>query len=280
MKIISSSGGLFSPEFYKKKQKAKKIKLIISFILLLIFLVLAVLFFRWEKFIINEVAIAEEIAVDREEITKLVNKELSGYYFFVIPRNNAFLYQKSLIKEKLLKEFPRFRSLDLKLERFKKLVITALEREPFALYCLDTDNCFFLDEGGYIYAKAPSFSDGVYFVYKTAMPIESPMGQSLMVENDFRGLNKFLNALPNLGVEASVIELDEDDYRLCLKSGPSTPLRTGGEIVWRRETEVGVIYSNLEAFLSDEAIKSQPDFLDRVSRLDLRTDNKVFYRFK
>src|SRR3989344_5268546 len=173
MKIVSSGRGIHSPEFYKKKQKAKHIKFALSVLAVLALLALVVFFVRWEKFIVNEIVIAEEIAVDREEIMSAVESELFGYYLYVLPRSNAFLYRRGVIKEKLLKEFPRFSSLDLDLEGFNKLIITAEERKPYALYCIEINECFFLDENGFIFALAPSFSDGVYFTYKTEQPIET-----------------------------------------------------------------------------------------------------------
>lgn len=272
MKIVSSGKGLHSPEFYKKKQKAKRIKLVVSILAILAFLILVTYFFRWEKFIISEVVIAEEIAVDREEIIEAIKSELGGYYLYVIPKANALIYPRKALRNRLNREFPRFESFDLNLEGMKKLTFSAKERSPFALYCQSSDTCYFLDENGFIFSLAPSFSEGVYFVYKTKNSIESPLGKSILIENDFIGLTKFIKNLPTLGIDFLAIEIGSEDYKLELKSG--------GEIIWKKETGLGVVYSNLEAFLSDEAIKSQTDFLDKISRLDLRTENKVFYKFK
>ncbi|MBI1974239.1 MAG: hypothetical protein HYS51_00020 [Candidatus Zambryskibacteria bacterium] len=273
MRIISSGRAIHSPEFYKKKQKAKRIKFALFILGILAFLTGIVFFLRWQKFLITEVEIADIIVVDREDMAAAVNQELSGYYFFVIPKNNALIYRRGHIKEALLQEFPRFKSLSLNLEGFKKLAIIADERKPSALYCLETDNCFFLDENGLIFAHAPSFSDGVYFIYKTAEPMENPMGQQLLPEHDFKGLAKFFNTtLPDLNVHVSSFEIGSDDYRLVLNSG--------GKIIWKRYVDLALIYSNLEAFLLDEAIKSQKDFMEKIEHLDLRTENKVFYKFK
>ena len=269
MKIISSSGGLFSPEFYKKKQKAKRIKLLVYCLLFLVSCTILVSFFRWEKFLINEVVLAEEIAIDREEILDAVQEKLSGYYFYVIPKSNALIYRRGLTKERLVEEFPRFKSLDLNLDGFNKLIISGTEYEPFALYCVTSDNCYFLNENGFIFRQAPVFSEGVYFVYQR--PIDEPLGKDFLPQAEFRALANFIKNISILSVEAKVFDAD-NDYRLRLKSG--------GEIIWKRESDLNVIYSNLEAFLSDEAIATQKDFLDKVSQLDLRTEDKVFWKFK
>lgn len=272
MKIISSGRGIHSPEFYKKKQRAKRIRLALYFIVSVLLLVGLVLFLRWEKFLISEVVLAENIVVDREAVLGAITRELSGYYLSVIPKNNAIIYRRKLIKEKLLAEFPRFKSLDLNLRGFKKLAVSVDEREPFALYCAETANCFFLDEEGLIYRAAPSFSDGVYFIYALEHPLENPLGQTFLPSAEFKLLAGFIDSLSALSIRATTLKVSADNYGLKLVDG--------GEIIWKREADLGVIYSNLEAFLSDEAIKSQTDFLERVSHLDLRTENKVFFKFK
>ena len=141
MKIISSGKGLYSQDFYKKKQKARRTKLFASSFLLLAFLIAVILFFRWEKFLISEVVIAEDIAVDRQAIAEVINAELSGYYLYLIPKNNAIIFRRGAMKDKLIETFPRFTSLDLNLEGFNKLVVSASERDPFALYCVEVEKC-------------------------------------------------------------------------------------------------------------------------------------------
>jgi len=284
MKIISSSGGLFSPEFYKKKQKAKHLKLAVGVSVFIAFVITVILFFRWEKFLISEVVIAEDIMVDRSEVKQSVEQELEGYYFYLIPKSNAFIYKLNNPKDRLLGKFPRFTFLNLDLEGFQKLVVSASEREPFALYCVEVENCFFLDESGFIFAKAPLFSEGVYFIYKDDEPLTEPIGQRFLLENparttdivqsggEFRGLQKFLDNLPHLGINVHTLEMGSNEYRAVLESG--------AKILWKMEAEPGLIYSNLEAFLSNEAIISEKDFLEKIEHLDLRTEDKVFWKFK
>jgi hypothetical protein len=60
----------------------------------------------------------------------------------------------------------------------------------------------------------------------------------------------------------------------------SLQLSAGGEILWTTESDSRIIYSNLEAFLSAPAISTEDNFLDKIEYLDLRTKNKVFYKFR
>lgn len=277
MKIVSSGRVLNSREFYEKKKRRRRIKLALLTVGFISLLALFIYFSRQERFLIAEVAIPEESIVDREEIISRVKSLLAGYYLLVIPRANAFIYPRRAIKETLLVEFPKFKSVDLSVSS-RALVISVNERTPFALYCPDSalpaqaGKCFFLDKEGLIFASAPSFSGDVYFVYTTQNPIENPPGKRLADIENFRQLLKFIETLTILNIHSVALEIRDDEFRLVLANG--------GKIIWRRESDLTLVRLNLEAFLSNDSIKAQANFLDRILSLDLRIDDKVFYKFK
>lgn len=270
MKIVSSGRVINSREFYEKKKKRRRVKFVFFSIGFILILVSFVYLSRQEKFLITEVRVLGENIVDKEELAQVVRRELAGYYFLVVPRTNTFLYPRRLIKQSLVEEFPRLKSVDFDLSGLRELLITIEEHVPFALYC--NPECFFLDEDGFIFAPAPSFSAGVYFIYTTSNPVLSPIGKRFITTEEFKSLSKFIADLAPLDIQPSTLETGEDNYILGLAEG--------GQIIWQREGNLALIHSNLEAFLSDEAIRAQGDFLDRIRYLDLRTENKVFYKFK
>ncbi len=277
MKIVSSGRVLNSREFYERKKRKRRIKLILSSLGFISLISLSIYFFRQERFLIAEVIIPEESIVDKEEIISKVKSLLAGHYLWIVPRANALVYPRRIIKENLLAEFPKFKSIDLNVSS-RTLSIAFDERTPSALYCLDTYNptatskCFFLDEEGLIFVSAPSFSGDVYFIYTTQDPIENSLGKRLAIAEDFRQLSEFIKTLTILNIHSVALEIMDDEYRLILTNG--------GKIIWRRESDLALVRSNLEAFLSNDSIEAQADFLDRILSLDLRIDNKVFYKFK
>ena len=265
MKIVSSGRVLNSSEFYKRKQRRRRVKLILISIGFIFLISLSVYVLRLERFQIKEV-------VGREEVISRARELLEGYYLWIIPRTSALFYPRREIKETLLTEFPRFKSISLDVDSFHTLSINVLERIPFAMYCRDTSECYFIDEDGLIFALAPSFSGTVYFTYTTEDPITNPIGERFVSVEDFRNLSEFIETLATLSIYPKELETSKDEYRLLLP--------TGGEILWRRESDLNLVYGNLEAFLFSDSIRSQEGFLNRVSHLDLRTKNKVFYKFK
>lgn len=272
MKIVSSGRVLNSREFYEKKQKRRRLRFILASIGLVLLLSSLIYLSRQEWFLINEVAVLGEDVIDKAEIEKTTKDLLSGYYLWIFPRANSLIYPKQDIESTILEKFSRFQSVDLDLEGLKTLNITVEERVPSALYCPRVSECYFLDKEGLIFAPAPSFTGVVYFIYTTREKIESPVGGRFIPAEEFVLLPKFIETLTTLGIHSRALEVGMSEYRLSLQ--------TSGEIIWPRNRDLAVIYSNLEAFLSSNTIKSQSNFLDKILYLDLRTDNKIFYKFK
>ena len=272
MKIVSSGKVLNSREFYEKKKSRRRIHLILLSIGFLAILFSLVYLSRQERFLINEITVQGENVIDKEEIAQSAQHLLAGYYLWVIPRANTLIYPRRAINQSLIEKFPRLKSVDLNLGEQQRLLITVDERKPFALYCESTSDCFFLDEDGLIFAPAPSFSSGVYFVYVTEDPILNPIGKRFMTIEEFESLSRFKETLMMLSIKSSALEIGDSEYRLSLFNS--------GQIIWRRDSDLVLIQSNLEAFLSDDFIRAQENFLDRILYLDLRTENKVFYKFR
>jgi len=278
MKIVSSGKALNSPGFYKKKQKKKHIQLALLSIGFVIFVSSILYLSRLERFLITGVSLTEENIVDREKIIQSIKDKLSGFYFFVVPHSNALLYPRRAIKQSLLKEFPRLKSITLVLEELHTLSVTVEERVPFALYCVstsdltDSSDCFLMDKEGFIFASALFFSEDVYFIYTTEDPITNPIGTKLIAVDEFQAVQSFIDNLPELGIEPSAFKIGDNEFSVFLPNE--------GEIIWRRDENLALVHSNLEAFVSHDSIKAQKNFFDRILRLDLRTKNKIFYRFR
>ncbi len=278
MRIVSAGKALHSSEFYRKRQKQKRIQRIFLSAGFVLFIILLIYVSRREQFLITEVIVPEKNIVDREKIKEITQQELQGYYLWFIPRSNALLYPRQTIRTRLLTEFPRLESVALDLNGAKMLLVNVKEHTTFALYCerasipKDLSQCYFLDKDGLIFAPAPAFSGDVYFVYASRSPIESPLGIQFMSQEEFNALVKFIENLTSLGIHSSALEVGDDEYKLLLSSG--------GDILWRRDSDASLVRLNLEAFLNNDTIRAKGDFLDKVLRLDLRTSNKVFYKLK
>lgn len=272
MKIVSTGATLASPGFLEKKQKARRKKLKIFCGALFVLLIGAGFLLRIQSLRISTVTISGAQAIDAAKVETAVKELLLGNYLFILPRDSAFLYGNGRIKEELMKNFPRFSSVQISLSDFKELGVSVVEREPFALYCGEgTGGCYFLDKTGFIFDNSPAFSDGVYIVYTLTPQFSEPLGTAYLPVDEFTPIAEFLSKLPSIGALPLSLILKENEFTLIIKGG--------AKILWPRGSDMNRIYANLEAFLMSPTISADKEFLLKVRELDLRTEDKVFYRF-
>lgn len=276
-RIVSTGATLASPEFRDRKRKETRRKVAIWVVCIILLLVGFTLVSRIESLLIRGVSVSGARVISEEEIKRNVFSTLSGHYLWFIPRANAALYPGGRVESNLEKEFPRFSSVSVSLENINTISVSVVERTPFALYCPiiikpeDVSSCFFLDKDGFIFDDAPAFSGNVYFMYTSVPAVDSPKGLEYMEQKRFQNHSILIEGISNLGFDPIALESSEEDTVLYMPEG----LR----IVWKSSDDLAKVYSNLESFLQSEEVKAMADFKEKVRLLDLRTENKVFYKF-
>ena len=273
MKIVSTGATLASPGFLEKKQKERRRRRMIYSVALLVLIVGLVIVSRMEQMRIREITVVGANVIPKDDVIKVVNDLISEEYFWLVPKDNAWVYPEETIRTVLSRKFPRFNSVALSVAGLKTLEIGVTEREPFALYCIkDSTPCYFMDESGFIFDAAPTFSEGVYLIYSDEIPPAEPLGAEFLPAEEFRLLGSFVSHFPALGLEPISVEKGKDNITVLLKNGV--------RVLWSSAHDTTRVWSNLESFLKSPEISSQEDFLERVAELDLRTEDKVFYRFR
>ncbi|KKU49917.1 MAG: hypothetical protein UY47_C0002G0026 [Parcubacteria group bacterium GW2011_GWB1_49_7] len=274
MKIISTGRTLFSPENYERKKKEKKRKVLAWSAGVLAVFIALVIISRLERLQIREVAAEGAKVVPEEEIARVVKETLSDRYLWLVPWTNAAIYPRRAVRENLMKEFPRISSVSLSLDGMKRLAVSVSERDPYALYCPElargelvesVDKCFFLDKSGFIFDEAPDFSGVVYFIYKKDAPIKNPKGSQFLLLENFSPLAQFVEGLSKFGFEPVTLTIKDRDVELVTRNGTLILFNAYGDLTF--------LYSNLEAFLKNPAIE-----MDKLSELDLRIENKIFWK--
>lgn len=272
MKIVSSGKVLNTSKLYKKKRRRKIFKFSAFLFLFSSFISSLVYLSRQEEFLVSEIVISGDDIVGRAEMIESVSSILDSYYLWLIPKANITILPRSEIRATLLESFKRLKSIELNVDG-GILTVTPEERVPVALYCSSVAgvDCYFIDSEALIFARAPSFSGPSYFIYSTEESISEPIGINLLATEELFALSRFVESLKDLNIFAESLEIGNDNYTLL------TDKRM--RIMWKKEHGLEKTYSNLSAFLSEESIRTQEDFLERVEYLDLKVEDKVFYRF-
>jgi len=277
MKIVSTGRSISSAEFHKKKRRKRRIILISVLVSILVVVAGLISLTRLNRLLVEQVSVSGEKSVDKDEIIKIVSEKIGGNYFWVIPKSNFLFLPREEIRQSLLAEFPIFKSVDLNLLDRKNLEIGVAERVAFALYCNEDSleglpDCYLLDKSGFIYDRSPGYLGAVYFIYSSGENLSEPIGKQFILEEEFKKLPEFIDNLSVLGINPVALKISDSEYKLTILNG--------GYIVWKRQDDLSLVRSNLEAFLFSDAIRSQVNFMNNILYLDLRTDNKIFYKFK
>jgi len=228
---------------------------------------------RLPRLNIDNIIVVGNKVVETEAIKEVAEKELAGDYFFVFPKTNIFLYPKNKLEYALLNEFKRIKDVSFLVEDRKMLRMVVSERTPKYLWCDGIvmspsvpENCYFMDEGGFIFDEAPYFSGEVYFKF---------YGTASLLEKSFENLISFKKTLEGMGLRPAVLSIQENrDVRIFLSTS------TGPEIIFKVDSDFQKVTENLEAALTTEPLQS--DFKNKYSSLlyiDLRFGNKVYFKF-
>ena len=130
--------------------------------------------------------------------------------------------------------------------------------------------CFFIDESGYIYNRAPDFSGPVFMRYYGLATGDAPLRSQYLPADTFRAIAIFLTNVRRLSFEPEAFVLaDAYDFELHLKKGP--------RILFARNSDFATVLENLQSVLDADVVKGKINTLDYI---DLRFGNKVYFKEK
>ena len=224
---------------------------------------------------------------------------MSGYYFWIFPKSNVLLYPKNDIKNRLNNKFKRLDNISFNIKNEKILEILLQERKAIYTWCgenpalysavvLDDkeleNQCYFIDENGYLFDRAPYFSGEVYFKFFGKLNNDKNKDNtnfigSYFLPDIFYRMISFRDDVSSFGIKSSSFFLKEDgDIELYLSSSKTS--NNLPKIIFKKDDDLLKVAENLQAAITTEPLKS--DFEKKYSSLlyiDLRFNNKIYYKF-
>ncbi len=255
-----------------------------SFALKILFLVVAILLLiagisyllKRPEVSIQEVVLNGNETVLLEDIKSLVNKEISGDYFFIFPRSDIFIYPRNFIEKSILLKFKRVEEVKVSSVGFNSILVEIKERKPKALWCGENrledaiPECFFLDENGLLYASSPVFTGDIYFRFYGPLGDGSSVGQYFLPKKRFQEILFFLQSLRKSDIQATELAVgDVNSYELYL--GSST------RVLFAQDAKLSSVLDNLKSTLLSDDLKNNGTV--GIDYIDLRFGNKVYYKF-
>lgn len=223
-----------------------------------------------EQFAIADISVRGTTHLNPESLAASVSATIRDGTFRLFSRENMFLYPRSTIVERLESEFPRIKDVSVARESFlaQAVVVSVVEREPFAQWCSRDDACFVMDESGFIYAEAGEGSAKTHYVFRGGLAFgRNVIGQTFL-RGRIRDMVAFLDELNRAGFAANGITVDsEKDFTVVLAKGPALLVSFG--------VDSNTVLRNLETALEADSLRGR---FEELSYIDLRFGNRVYYK--
>ncbi len=266
----------------KRKKMMIKVGLLVG-ALLLLFLGLVWGAHNERVRVLNVYIEGNSVVLDRE-VKEIVDAQMEGKYFRLFPKNNIFIYPRWQIKQEILDKFKRIYYVKVSVIDLNSIAITIKERVPYALWCVDrlsenkkntANSCYFVDDKGFAFTKAPIFSDNVYFTVYDKQLTESAnnlVGQNFLTEERFVRLMQLRVLLIKEGLDVVYLtQIENNDFEFHLTSG--------GKILFNEDQGIEKLLHNLIAAI--EVKKNEGQKIEKnLEYIDLRFNNKVLFKFK
>ena len=279
-----------SPRILSMRRKRRKYLWRLSILLSILFIAIvsACAYFSFdERIVINKISVNGNKIINTSDIEEIINNKISGKYLYLFNRANIFIYPKHGIYRELISKYPRIESLSIYKTGLNTLSLDIKERNGAYLYCGDKisevkseigENCYFVNNDGYVFDKAPYFSGNVYLKFYVSISDTDPLKKQILPVDRFRDLLGFIDGVTSLGFRAAYLFIDQDGmHSLYLEHGEG---KSNPKIIFREENDLGVILENLSSSMKKKEFANEINSkYDTLLYIDLRFKNKVLYKF-
>lgn len=275
----------------KRKRRNKRIRLFIFVFIFLISIVTGLSFLSFYKKInIQIINIQGNQVVNKEDILNNIKDQISGKYFYLFSKSNIFIYPKSKVYENLRESFPRIEKLSIDKKYFNTLNIILTEKIGSFLWCGSSipeseynvgENCFFVNNKGLIFDKAPYFSGNVYF--KFYLPVDlvenSALGKEILPIEEFNLLIGLIDKLESVKLRPIylIFNPQENIYEIYLSH---SEIATSPKFIFNKDSDIKKIGDDFVLAMKNQEFADEiRNNYNKLLYFDLRFNNKVLYKF-
>lgn len=241
-----------------------------------------------------------ETDIETDELRASALESLQGDYLGMFSRANTLIYPKKTIVANIPQKFPWVGSVDVSREGAHGIELVVTEKEPAALICTtlpdfngndlsleDPGSCYFADDKGFIFRKAPSFSGNVYHRYYApelgadASTTDALVGKFATSSVGFNKLDMFYASVSEQGIVVDAILMKPDgEYELYARNPTSDSSVASTVVIYFNDASpLDEQATNLISFwkhmAEDARTKKQKLQFDSI---DVRYGANVFYR--
>ena len=230
-----------------------------------------------------------------DDIKNVISDYLNERTLGFVRRDNILFLNTNKVQRTIKKELPKIQDIDIRIEDGDILMVTIGERMAHSLWCLNKqyesifdEECYFADQDGLLYARAPYFSGNVYMKFFTEPVHEDEqeinyIGTKVEVIDSFGNFFDFLEALElEYPIDITRVSFDNfDDVTLEISRLQNKIYNETKPVIrYNQSNNYKKVLRNIGVILSFEDFKE--DFSYRPSALesiDVRFKGRVFYTF-
>ncbi|MCX6756038.1 MAG: hypothetical protein NTX85_01730 [Candidatus Nomurabacteria bacterium] len=276
-------------EEIKRTKRKANIRLSVLFFVLFIVLVAGLSFLsNYKKMTINIIVVNGTRIINQSDVQDFVEGKMSGKYLYMFNRHNAFIYPHDTIYDGLLKKFTRIEKLSLNVKNVNTLEIYIKERSGSYMWCGDKvpvneeekgENCYFINDDGYIFDNAPYVSGNLYFKYYLPLAnAENILGSQMLSPEIFHNTIRLSDTIRESGLDPIMITEDADYWYVHLNHRESA---TSPYIIFRKDSDLDKVGEDIKLSMNQKEFRDEINGkYDTLLYIDMRFKNKVFYKFQ
>ena len=286
---------LKSQRVTQKRRRAIIVRLVLLFVLIAAVITLAVVVIRLDAFKVQEISVAGNREISADDIRNVAEEYATGSVGFIFPKSNILLYPVGTVEASLKLKYPQLSEVLVTRAGLSAIHVQVLERQPRAMWCksesLSDDECFLIDEKGYIYSKTtpdilailPSASSTPLIYFYGGVDdatTTSPIGMTLRTTSRFLDILALVRNIQDSKLDAfGVLIVDAHEFSVLLSDG--------AELLFSDARPLDESFANLKTALSSDAFKATSSKATSASStskgfeyIDTRFGNKVFFKMK
>lgn len=216
-------------------------------------------------------------SVPTSTLAAYARAQMEGGYAYLFARDNIFLYPRAQIAADLERQYPTLRQVDVHAKDFHTVEIIVAERTPAALWCPAANQggtCYYMDEEGLVYERAPDFNDNPYISYGGPLATTTEPGlRQYLTRDEFQSLAALVSALgeKEQGDPIGQVAVDDNrDVRVYFKNDFL--------LIFSLKDDGGDVFERFNLALQSDAFKGKT--LGDFEYLDLRFGDKLYYKAK
>ena len=260
-----------------KKSTGNLIGRILYWLCLIIFIgsVFYVLFFSsWTK--ILEVSVSGTEYLNEKIIQESVWSQVEGKYLNLVEKNNYLLISEKKTADKIAENFLKIKEIKIDKKFPNKLIVNLKERDTVFVFCR-YEKCFVIDEEGMAFSQIDK--NNLQQFGENILILQSEKGREVEI-GDFVLDKDFSSYLLNIKkkLEEMKIKIEKETYTAQLISGNfQIKTQEGWYIYFNKNVSLEKEIKMLESLFANQLKDVKKEDLDYI---DLRSDKKVYYKFK